>query len=141
MTLLDLIQRGTDIIRQLSPSVGASITGAPRGSTIGPVHEANEIEEDAGADPSPLADQGSTLGSQTWLEKSLVPSIALIAVIAVSIFSAVLIGVAVIDNRPFLDLIVLFAFQQSLPRFIFICVLGYAGLFGSFILKVFLGGR
>lgn len=67
--------------------------------------------------------------------------VAVIAVIAVSVFSAVLILVAVLANQPFLDLIVLYAFQQALPHFIFVCVLGYAGLFSSYILKLFLGGR
>ena len=64
---------------------------------------------------------------------------ALMALVAVSILGGVLVLTAVLSDLPFLDLVVLFAFQQTLPHFIFICVLGYAGVFGAYILRLFLG--
>ena len=59
------------------------------------------------------------------------------AMIAVVIFSGVLILPALLSRSPLLDVALLFAFQQSFPRFIFIGVLGSIGAVVALLVKTF----
>lgn len=79
---------------------------------------------------------GVVIGTALGESSASLYGMVLVAWIAVSIFSAVIVGVAVLGKLAFLDLVVLFAFQQSFARFIVLCVLGYAGVFGSFVLRL-----
>lgn len=59
------------------------------------------------------------------------------ALIAVLVFGGVLIAPALLNRAPFLDIVLLIAFQQSFPRFIFICISGYAGASFQTLLGLF----
>jgi hypothetical protein len=61
------------------------------------------------------------------------------ALIAVLIFSGVLISAALLSDTPVLDVVLLFAFQRSFPSFVSICVLGCVGAALSMVLKSLLG--
>jgi hypothetical protein len=63
--------------------------------------------------------------------------ICAMSLIAVLIFSGVLVSVALLSHVPLLDVVLLFAFQQSFPSFISIFVLGCLGAFLSMLLKLF----
>ena len=71
--------------------------------------------------------------------KAIFYGVFLMALIAVLIFSSVLVLAALLSNTPFLDIVLLLAFQRSFPRFLFICVLGYVGACLSVLLKLFSG--
>jgi ABC-type thiamine transport system ATPase subunit len=58
------------------------------------------------------------------------------ALIAVLVFSGVVVWVL---GTALLDIVLLFAFQQSFPRFVSICVLGLSGAGVSILLKLWLG--
>jgi type VI protein secretion system component VasK len=55
-------------------------------------------------------------------------SVALMAGVTSVAFGAVMTR-AVMFNNPLLDVALLFAFQQTLPRLIFIAILSYVGVF------------
>lgn len=82
---------------------------------------------------------GFALGITLDKASAILYGVCLMALIAVLVFSGVLVSVALLNNTPFFDIVLLFAFQQSFPRFIAICVLGYAGAFFSILLKLFSG--
>ena len=82
---------------------------------------------------------GSVLGITLDEIRAIFYGVCLMALIAVLLFSGVLVSAAILNETPFLDLVLLFAFQQSFPRFISICLLGYVGAFFSTLLKVFSG--
>ena len=58
------------------------------------------------------------------------------AAIAVLVFGTVLISPALLNRTPFLDIVLLIAFQQSFPRFIAVCIWGYAGAFSQTLLRL-----
>ena len=60
----------------------------------------------------------------------------LMALIAVLVFSGVVVWVL---GTTFLDIVLLFAFQQSFPRFVFIGILGFVGAVPSVFLKLRVG--
>jgi hypothetical protein len=61
------------------------------------------------------------------------------SLIAVLIFSGVLVSAALLSHASLLDVVLLFAFQQSFPSFISVFVLGCLGAFLSMLLKLFFG--
>jgi len=65
--------------------------------------------------------------------------ICAMSLIAVLIYSSVLVSAALSSDAPLLDVALLFAFQQSFPSFISIFVLACVGAFLSSLLKLFSG--
>ena len=82
---------------------------------------------------------GFALGMNFDRIASIFYGICSMALIAVLIFSGVLISAALLSDTPVLDVVVLFAFQRSFPSFISICVLGCVGAALSMVLKSLLG--
>jgi hypothetical protein len=82
---------------------------------------------------------GFLLGMTLDTVRAILCGIGLMALIAVLIFSGVLVLAAAINHTAFLDLILLTAFQQSVPPFLAISVLGCVGVLGGIELKVRLG--
>ena len=80
---------------------------------------------------------GFALGIILNKAPTILYGVCLMALIAVFVFSCVLVSEALLSNTPFLDVVLLFAFQQSFPRFISICALGYVAAFLSTWLKPF----
>ena len=82
---------------------------------------------------------GLVLGSTVDEALTIFYGVFVMALIAVLIFSAIMMLTALLNSSPFLDIILLFAMQQSFPRFVFICVLGYVGAFFPPLLKTLFG--
>ena len=82
---------------------------------------------------------GLALGMTLDEARVILHGVFSMALIAVLVFSSVLVLPALLNNYPFLDIVLLFAFQQSLVRFIFICTLGCVGVFFATLLRLFFG--
>ena len=79
---------------------------------------------------------GFVLGIALEKASSVFSGVFLMALIAVLIFSGVLVWVL---GTALLDIVLLFAFQQSFPRFIFIGIFGLVGAVFSVFLKLWTG--
>jgi hypothetical protein len=79
---------------------------------------------------------GFTLGIALERASFIFSGVFLMALIAVLVFSGVLVWVV---GTTFLDIVLLFAFQQSFPRFVFIGILGFVGAVSSVFLKLRVG--
>lgn len=82
---------------------------------------------------------GLALGITLNRASAVFYGICAMSLIAVLIFSSVLVSAALLSYAPLLDVVLLFAFQQSFPSFISIFVLGCLGAFLSMLLKLFSG--
>ena len=83
---------------------------------------------------------GSILGITLDDAKAIFYGLCSMALIAVLIFSGVLIFIARLNDIPSYDLVSLLAFQQSFVRFIFIFILGGVGASIATLLKLFFSG-
>jgi hypothetical protein len=79
---------------------------------------------------------GFVLGITVDSVRAILCGIGLMALIAVLIFSGVLVLAAAINDTVFLDLVLLFAFQQSFPAFLAISVLSCVGVLCGIELRV-----
>lgn len=79
---------------------------------------------------------GLVLGLVLERAPSIFSGSCLMGLIAVLVFSGVVVWVL---GTALLDIVLLFAFQQSFPRFVSICVLGLSGAGVSILLKLWLG--
>ena len=82
---------------------------------------------------------GFSLGMTLTEAEEVFYGVLLMALIAVLVFSGVLVSPALLNRSPILDIVLLIAFQQSIVRFIAICVLGYMGAWFVILLKLFSG--
>ena len=82
---------------------------------------------------------GFTLGAILMQARSIFYGVFSMALIAVLVFSGVLVSPALLNRSPILDVVLLIAFQQSFARLIAICVLGYMGAWSAVLLKLFSG--
>ena len=83
---------------------------------------------------------GSILGITLDGAKAIFYGLCSMALIAVLIFSGVLISIARLNDIPAYDLVSLLAFQQSFVRFIFIFILGGVGASCATLLQLFFSG-
>ncbi len=79
---------------------------------------------------------GFVLGITLEKTSSTFSGVCLMALIAVLIFSGVLVWVL---GTALLDIVLFLAFQQSFPRFLFICILGWVGAVFSVFLRLWIG--
>lgn len=61
-----------------------------------------------------------------------VPAVALISLL---VFSSMIVLTTLLSSPLLLDIVILYALQQSFPRFLFMCALGYVGAFLPPLLK------
>jgi len=82
---------------------------------------------------------GSVLGATVDDVLTIFYGIPVMALIALLVFSAVMVLTTLTSNPLLLDIVLLYALQQSFPRFMFVCALGYVGAFFPLLLKTFFG--
>ena len=79
---------------------------------------------------------GFVLGLALEKASFIFSGVCLMALLAVLIFSGILV---IVLGTALLDIVLLYAFQQSFPRFVFIAVLGFVGAVLAMMLKLWTG--